>query len=129
MLEKGIKNTRSEVVVPEKTAAAVGSGLLEVYATPQMIALIEGTAAGSVMEYLPEGDGTVGTSLNVKHLSATPVGMTIRCETELIEVDRRRLVFEAKVYDDAGLVGEGIHERFIIHNAPFMEKAQAKKKS
>lgn len=129
MIEKGIKNTKSEVVVPEKTAAAVGSGLLEVYATPQMIALIEGTAAASVMEYLPEGDGTVGTSLNVKHLSATPVGMTIRCETELVEVDRRRLVFEAKVYDDAGLVGEGVHERFIIHNEPFMEKALAKKES
>lgn len=126
MLEKGIRNTKTEKVVKENTAAAVGSGLLEVYATPAMIALIENAASTSVLPYLEESDGTVGTKLEISHVSATPVGMTVRCETELIEVDRRRLVFQAKVYDDAGLIGEGTHERFIIHNEKFLAKAQSK---
>ena len=126
MVEVGIKGQMSEKVVKENTAAAVGSGLLEVYATPSMIALIENTACTSVIPYLDEGCGTVGTELNVKHLAATPVGMTVRCETELVEVDRRRLVFTTKVYDDCGLIGEGRHERFIIDNEKFFAKAQAK---
>ena len=129
MLETGIKGVQTETVVPEKTAAAVGSGLLPVYATPAMIALIEGTAAASVAPHLEEGCGTVGISLNVKHMAATPIGMEIRCETELTEVDRKRLVFSAKVYDDTGLVGEGIHERFVIDNEKFMQKAETKKKA
>jgi len=81
----------------------------------------------SVKPYLPEGSSTVGTLINVKHLAATPVGMRIRCETELIEVDRRRLVFLCRAYDEAGLIGEGTQERFIVDNAKFMEKTQAKR--
>ncbi len=129
MIEVGIKGIQKETVVPEKTAAAVGSGLLPVYATPAMIALIEGTAAQSVAPYLEEGSGTVGISLNVKHMAASPIGMEIRCETELVEVDRKRLVFAAKVYDDQEQVGEGIHERFVINNEKFMQKAENKKKA
>ena len=126
MLSTGIKGEKSVKVVYENTAAALGSGLLEVFATPAMIALMENTACSSVAGELGEGEGTVGTLLNVKHLSATPVGMTVRCESELIEVDRKRLVFDVKAYDDAGLIGEGIHERFIINNEKFMSKTQAK---
>ena len=126
MLSTGIKGEKSVEVVYENTAAALGSGLLEVFATPAMIALMENTACTSVAGELGEGEGTVGTLLNVKHLSATPVGMTVRCESELIEVDRKRLVFDVKAYDDAGLIGEGIHERFIINNEKFMSKTQAK---
>ncbi|MCD8333099.1 MAG: thioesterase family protein [Clostridiales bacterium] len=126
MLETGIKGQQQTEVTYENSAAAVGSGLLEVFSTPCMIALMEKTASGSVQPYLDEGQGTVGIELRVKHLAATPLGMTVRCESELTEVDGRRLVFSVKAYDDAELIGEGIHERFIINNDKFMAKAQAK---
>ncbi len=92
-----------------------------------MITLIENTASASVEEYLEEGQGTVGTFVNVKHLAATPIGMSVTCETELTQVDRKRLVFETKVYDESELIGEGIHERFIIDKEKFMKKAEGKK--
>ena len=127
-IEIGIKNTKELMVTDELTAAKMGSGLAPVYATPCMIALIEGTAAESVETFLEEGQGTVGTKVEGEQLAATPVGMKVRCETELIEVDRKRLLFKAEVYDETGLVGKGQHERFIIDNARFMEKVQAKLK-
>ena len=126
MIKEGIKGTMTETVTEEKTAAAVGSGLLPVYGTPMMIALIENTACQSVVPFLEEGEGTVGTNLNINHTAATPLGMEVRCETTLVTVDRRRLVFDVKVYDEAGEVGNGTHERFIIRNESFMEKVLAK---
>ena len=125
-ITKGIRGQKELLVTEEVTAARMGSGLLEVLATPAMIALAEGTAMESVQPLLEEGQGTVGTRLDIAHIAATPVGMTVRCETELVEVDRRRLVFSVKVSDDKELVGEGTHERFIIDNARFLQKAQAK---
>ena len=109
------------------SAARVGSGLVEVFATPMMVALIEQTCLESVLPYLDEGQGTVGTLVNVTHVSATPVGMRVWCDSELTEVDRRRLVFKVKAYDEAGLIGEGTHERFVIDTVKFMEKIQNKK--
>ncbi len=129
MLQTGIKGEQQVKVVYENSAAAVGSGLLEVFSTPSMIALMEKTASSSVQPFLEEGQGTVGIELRVKHLAATPLGMTVRCESELIEADGRRLVFSVKAYDDAELIGEGTHERFIINNEKFMVKAQAKGKN
>ena len=79
-MEAGIKNEKSIVVTDEVTASKVGSGLLPVYATPSMIALMEGTCAESVQPYLAEGEGTVGVAVDIKHIAATPVGMTVRCE-------------------------------------------------
>ena len=125
-METGIKNRKEIVVTDELTAEKMGSGLAPVYATPCMIALIEGTAAESVAPFLKEGEGTVGTRVDVEHLAATPIGMKVTCETELVEVDRKKLVFQASVYDETGLVGKGRHERFIIDNARFMEKVRAK---
>lgn len=122
-MEIGIAGKQEIVVTKELTAEVIGSGLLPVYATPSMIALMENTASKSVEEFLEEGQGTVGTSLNIKHLSATAVGKAVTCESKLIEVDRKRLVFEVKAFDEAGLIGEGIHERFIIDNKKFMERA------
>ena len=109
------------------SSARVGSGLVEVFATPMMVALIEQTCLESVLPYLDEGQGTVGTLVNVTHVSATPVGMRVWCDSELTEVDRRRLVFKVKAYDEAGLIGEGTHERFVIDTVKFMEKIQNKK--
>lgn len=129
LLEVGLRGTREVLVTEENTAASLGSGGLAVFATPAMIALLEFCAAESVQPYLPEGSSTVGTRLDVKHLSATPVGMTVRCETELVELDRRRLVFACKAFDGAGLIGEGTQERFIIDNIKFMEKVAQKKQA
>ena len=127
MLQTGIKGSIELTVTPDKCAGAVGSGELDVFATPAMIALIEETCWRSVAPYLEPGEGTVGTALNVRHLSATPVGLTVRCETELTLVDRRRLVFEVKVYDPFGLVGEGTHERFVIQVEKFLKKVNEKR--
>lgn len=126
-LSPGLTSTRTLTVTPDVTADAVGSGLLSVFSTPSMIALIELAASELVQPYLDEGVTTVGTEICVKHLSATPVGMTVRAEAELTEIDGRRYVFTVRAYDDAGLIGEGRHERFAVKSARFMEKAEAKK--
>ena len=104
-MELGIKGAAETVVVYENTAAAVGSGALEVFSTPSMIALMEKASRELVQPYLEEGQSTVGTLVNIKHLSASPVGMTITCKTELVDIDRRRLVFHVECYDTAGLIG------------------------
>ena len=127
MLEKGIRGTQTVMVDESNTAKTMGSGVMDVFATPAMIALMENTASKSVEAKLDEGAGTVGTLINVKHVAATPVGMDVTCETKLVEVDRKRLVFEVKAYDAAGVIGEGTHERFIIDNERFLAKAEAKK--
>lgn len=108
------------------SAARVGSGLVDVFATPMMIALIELTCNESVMPFLDDGLGTVGTLVNVSHVAATPIGMRVWCDSELVETDRRRLVFSVKAYDERGLIGEGTHERFIIDMQRFQAKALSK---
>ena len=115
-----------ETVTPEMSAARVGSGLVDVFATPMMIALVEKTCNESVLPFLDEGQGTVGTLVNVAHTAATPIGMRVWCESELVEVDRRRLVFKVKAFDECGAIGEGSHERFIIDTAKFIEKVRNK---
>ncbi len=126
-LKTGVRGEKNVAVTAENTAAALGSGFLPVFATPAMIALMELCAAESVEDFLADGQSTVGTRIDVKHLSATPVGLTVRCETELVEIDRRRLVFACKAFDDTGLIGEGMQERFIVDNEKFMDKAGQKK--
>ena len=126
MLEVGLTLEQSLIVTEQLTASNLGSGALLVYGTPYMIAFMEGTSRKCVQPYLEEGCGTVGTMVNIKHLAASPIGMKITCRATLIEVDRRRLLFEVKAYDDDGLIGEGTHERFIINNDKFMEKTTAK---
>lgn len=126
MIETGIKGHKEQIVTPEMSAAQVGSGLVDVFATPMLVALVEQTCYESVLPHLEEGQGTVGTLVNVSHVSATPIGKRVWCDSELTEVDRRRLVFKVKAYDDAGLIGEGTHERFVIDTAKFTEKMKAK---
>lgn len=126
MIELGIKGLQEDVATDEKLAQNVGSGLVKVYATAMMIALMEKAAVLSVQPYLEEGQGTVGTLVNVSHCAATPRGMKIRAESELVEIDRRRLVFKVAAYDECGLIGEGMHERFIIDNDRFQSKTDAK---
>ena len=123
MLAIGIKGQAEVLVTEDMTARNVGSGTVAVLATPMMIALMEKTCLQSVRPFLEEGQDTVGTRVDVTHSAATPVGMTVRCESELVEIDRRRLVFRVTARDDAGVVGEGMHERFIIDIAKFQAKA------
>ena len=125
-METGIIGQKELIVNEMNTAEALGSGSLAVFATPAMIALMEKTARLSVAPFLEDGQSTVGTLVNVKHLSASPVGMKITCRTELKEIDRRRLVFHVECSDEAGIIGEGEHERFIIDEAKFMTKTEAK---
>jgi predicted thioesterase len=127
MLKPGILGKQQVIVSHSNSAAAVGSGLLEVFSTPSMIALMENAASGSVQKYLEPGKTTVGISINVKHLSPTALGMTVECESELVEVDGRRLVFKITAIDRVGVIGTATHERMIIDAKPFMEKALAKK--
>ena len=125
-LEIGIKGTGSVLVEQGNTAFAMGSGQLPVFATPAMIALMEKTASESIQNYLEDGYGSVGTKLEVKHSSATPLGMEVHCESELLTIDGRRLVYSVKAFDKAGLIGEGMHERFLIKNESFLKKAEGK---
>ena len=125
-MEIGITGTQIITVQENQTAKHLGSGDLAVFGTPYMIALMENTARKSVQPYIADNQGTVGTLVNVKHVAATPVDMEVRCETRLIEIDRKRLVFEVKAFDACGLIGEGVHERFIIDNEKFMQKTYAK---
>ena len=119
---KGLRHSETLMVEHKDTAAVYGSGALEVFATPAMIALMEKTSLESVADKIGEGNTTVGIAVNIKHLKASPVGSTIRCEAEIIEVDRRRLVFSVKCFEGETVVGEGIHERFVVDSQKFMSK-------
>ena len=127
MVEIGIKGREEAVVLPEYTAKHIGSGTVLVLATPVVSALMAWTCRLSVKPYLEEGQETVGTHVNVSHDSATPVGMKVWSESEVIDVDRRKITFKVAVYDDAGLVGQGTHERFIIDDKKFGDKVEPKK--
>ncbi|MBP5206740.1 MAG: thioesterase family protein [Bacteroidales bacterium] len=119
---KGLCHSETLVVEHKDTAAVYGSGALEVFATPAMIALMEKTCLESVCSKIGEGNTTVGIAVNIKHLKASPVGSAIRCDAQLIEVDRKRLVFEVRCFEGETLIGEGIHERFVVDSEKFMGK-------
>ncbi|MDR2096892.1 MAG: thioesterase family protein [Spirochaetaceae bacterium] len=125
-LKPGIRTEVSEAVSSRNTASVFGSGALDVYSTPAMIALMEKASVLAVSPFLPEGCSTVGTNLNVRHIASSPVGANIRAESVLTAVDGRKLSFEVRAWDDRELIGEGLHERFIIDNKKFMEKTEAK---
>ena len=126
MLKAGIIKEITEKVTDKNTAKTMKSGELNVYATPAMIALMEQAAYTSVADELEEGQGSVGTLMNVKHISATPVGMKVTAKSELVEIDGRRLVFQVEAFDERGKIGEGEHERFIVDNVKFQQKADSK---
>ena len=126
-LTVGSKGRAEALVTEDKTAAAVGSGLVPVFATPYMVALMENAAVNAVQAGLEAGQGTVGTKLEVTHDAATPVGMKVWAEAELTAVDGKKLTFTVRAFDEAGPIGGGTHERFIITVDRFLAKAEAKK--
>lgn len=123
-LQLGARGEATVMVKTENTAKAMGSGLLDVFATPALVALME-TAAVKALE--PFAISSVGVALDIQHLAATPIGMTVRAAAELVEADRRRLVFQVQAFDDIELVGQGRHERFLIDDEKFLNKVNAKK--
>ncbi|MDE6922113.1 MAG: thioesterase family protein [Oscillospiraceae bacterium] len=125
-VEIGMRGEAAAVVAQEDTAQAVGSGLVPVFATPRMIALMEQAAVNAVQSALEPGQGTVGTRLDVKHSAATPVGMKVRAQAEVIGVEGRQVVFLVTAFDDAEQIGGGTHERFIIQTDKFLARAQGK---
>ena len=126
-LETGIRGEQSALVTEANTAKTMGSGTLDVFATPALVALAEKTCWMSVADALGEGNGSVGTKLELEHTAPTPVGMTVTCESELVAVEGRKLTFKVTLHDGKGPVGGGTHERFVINNAKFAAKAEAKK--
>ena len=128
MLEIGMKHTSTTVVTEENTAAKAGSGSLMVFGTPYMVALMENAALTLVAATLPEGKGSVGIAMNITHSASTPVGMTVRAEAEVTNISANGKIIDFKVsaYDEAGLIGEGTHQRAIIDNERFMAKTNSK---
>ena len=126
-LEPGICGEQSVLVTEANTAKTMGSGTLDVFATPALVALAEKTCWQSVAPALEEGSGTVGTRLELEHTAPTPLGMTVTCRSELTAVEGRKLIFRVRLEDEKGPVGGGTHERFVINEAKFAAKAAAKK--
>ncbi len=122
----GMKGSVSTLVEREDTALEVGSGSLLVYATPCMVALMEGAACEAIAEALPEGKTSVGTALEISHLSATPVGLEVRAEAEVTEVSGSIITFQVTAYDEAGKIGEGTHKRAVVTVQRFLDKVYSK---
>ncbi len=129
MVEAGMKYTVKIKVEEKDTARAVGSGTLAVLATPKMITLMEEAAYKCIGAELENGSTSVGTLMNAKHLSATPVGMEVYATAEVTEVDGRRVAFKVEAYDESGIIGQGVHERFIVFEEKFVSKTYLKLKN
>ena len=127
-IEIGIKGRADAEVNESNTALAMGSGDLRVFATPCMVALMEKSAASSIMPLLDEGQSSVGTKVEITHDAATPVGMKVWAESEVIAVEGRKLVFKVEAFDEAGKIGGGTHERFVIAADKFVSKVYDKLK-
>ena len=122
MLELGKTHTHEITVTSKDTAAAYGSGKLEVFATPAMVALMENTAIRCLEGDLEPGTDTVGIEINTQHTKATGVGQLVSCKATIIEIDGRRIRFEIDAWDEKGPIGHAIHDRFIIYREKFMSK-------
>ena len=122
----GMKGEVGTTVDREDTAKEVGSGDLLVYATPCMVALMEGAACEAIAEALTDSQTTVGTALNIEHISATPVGLEVRAEAEVTAVEGKVITFDVRDFDEAGEIGRGTHKRVIVNSQKFLEKAYSK---
>jgi predicted thioesterase len=122
----GMKAEIELIVEHQHSAVAFGSGEVDVFATPMMIALMEKAALTAVDKHLGEGYATVGTMINAKHLAATPVGMKVKAVAELTNIEGKRLTFSVEAYDEKEKIGEGVHERYIVEFAKFVKRASEK---
>jgi fluoroacetyl-CoA thioesterase len=125
-IKPGLTGHAEMVVGTNDTAPRVGSGRIAVLATPVMISLIEEAALAAVEHILPEGKQSLGTHLDVSHIAATPVGMRVKAEAKLVEVDGRKLTFAVSARDEQDLIGEGRHERVVVTVASFEARVAEK---
>ena len=125
-IEVGMKGEVTTLAEREDTALEVGSGSLLVYATPCMVALMEGAACEAIADALDENETTVGTELNIRHTAATPVGLEVRAEATVTAVDGKAITFEVRAFDEAGEIGSGTHKRFVVNSLRFLDKTYAK---
>jgi len=125
-IEIGMKGEVSTLAEREDTALEVGSGSLLVYATPCMVALMEGSACEAIADGLDEGETTVGIELNIQHIAATPVGMEVRAEAEVTAVEGKIITFTLRAFDEAGEIGKGTHKRALVNSQRFLDKTYAK---
>ena len=125
-IEIGMKGTVENLVEREDTAAEVGSGSLLVYATPCMVALMEAAACEAIAAGLEDSETTVGIELNIRHTSATPVGLEVRAEAEVTAVEGKIITFSLKAFDEAGVIGEGTHKRALVNSQRFLDKTYQK---
>ena len=122
MLEIGLKYESVVEVTYANSAKTMGSGDMDVFATPSMVALMENAAMMAVASALPEGSATVGTQINTSHIKASPIGATITASAQLTEVEGRKLTFAVKAWDEKGVIGEGVHTRFVVDRERFLSK-------
>lgn len=120
--KEGISIVKESIVTEKDTALKMGSGDLEVYATPAMIALMENTAKSLVIDELPIGYTTVGIEMNVKHIKASPIGANIKCNAVLIKAEGKKLFFNVEANDDHGIIGNGSHIRYVVNSDDFMKR-------
>ena len=125
-IKRGLVSELSTIVTENLMARHMGSGGIDVFATPAMIALIEGAAVAAIDHLLPEGHASVGTVVNVRHLAATPMGKTVRARAVVTGVDGRQVTFKVEAWDDHELIGEGTHTRVVIDTARFLKRVQQK---
>ena len=125
-LKAGLRGEVSSLVEPQDTAQEVGSGSLKVFATPCMVAMMEGAACEAIASCLPEGQTSVGTRLDISHTSATPVGLEVRAEAVLTAVEGRKLTFQVRAFDEKGEIGQGTHERVLVAEQKFLDKTYEK---
>lgn len=121
-IRRGIRNTHKIFVTSESTARCFGSGMVDVFATPAMVAFMETTAMHSIHPLLHDDFTSVGTEVNIKHLRASAVGHELRCDSVITEVLGNKIIFEVSVWDDDLLVGHGTHTRYIVHREKFMSQ-------
>lgn len=123
----GLKGERAFVVEEKHTAYHLGSGGVHVFSTPSMVSLMEGAAVNAIDPLLPDGQMSVGIEISAKHLAATPIGKRVRAEAEVIDVDKRRVMFTIKAWDEHELIGEATHTRFIIDLDRYTQRLDEKK--
>ena len=128
-LKIGLTGKKADKVTDHNTAISYGSGGAAVYATPAMVGLMESACLSIVDPRLPDGQATVGISLNIRHLAATPIGMSIIAKAELVTISGKKLTFSVQAFDDKEKIGEGTHERYIIDLNNFLQKTADKSKS
>lgn len=122
----GTAGTQKCRVAVSDLAVTVGSGSLEVFATPMLIAMMEKAAVGVLAEFLDDGETSVGTAVNIEHTAATPIGMEVSAHASITAVKGREVTFAVEASDEKGKIGGGTHKRFVVLSEKFMAKTAAK---